>query len=389
MRYAGDIGELNRQWQTTYASFDEIPLMKRVRGTPRVYLDYANFVTNKKQCPLESLSVYGVRQGFEEFLASKRGVPVSQVPHQALPIVAVDRADFAQQTGALRSEFIKRNYIKVLDYILLHGNGVRNTIIYCGLMILVTLLVNPLAAYALSRYKPPSSYKVLLFCMLTMAFPAEVTMIPAFLLLKRFPLVGLVVAALVGFSAAWLVGRLRPGLGEATRGILGGLVGIVVGFYLMPRLFGEGSAHVSLLNTFWALVLPAAANGFSIFLLKGFFDSLPRELYEAADIDGASFIDKILFVVFPMLKALIIINFVGAFIGSWYGATGNILMMTGGGGNTEVAGLHIWYKAFTYLKFGSATAMAWMLGFMLIGFTVHQLKVLSRVEFRANTAKDS
>ena len=119
--------------------------------------------------------------------------------------------------------------------------------------------------------------------------------------------------------------------------------------------------------------------------LKG----IPDDYFEAADIDGASFIDKILFVVFPMLKALIIINFVGAFIGSWYGATGNILMMTGGAGNTEVAGLHIWYKAFTYLKFGSATAMAWMLGFMLIGFTVHQLKVLSRVEFRANTAKDS
>ena len=62
--------------------------------------------------------------------------------------------------------------------------------------------------------------------------------------------------------------------------------------------------------------------------------------------------------------------------------------MTGGGGNTEVAGLHIWYKAFTYLKFGPATAMAWMLGFMLIGFTVHQLQILSRVEFRAATKKD-
>jgi len=89
-----------------------------------------------------------------------------------------------------------------------------------------------------------------------------------------------------------------------------------------------------------------------------------------------------------MLKALILINFVGAFIGSWYAATGNILLMTGGGGNTEVAGLHIWYKAFTYLKFGPATAMAWMLGFMLIGFTVHQLQILSRVEFRAATKKD-
>ena len=118
--------------------------------------------------------------------------------------------------------------------------------------------------------------------------------------------------------------------------------------------------------------------------LKG----IPDDYYEAADIDGASFIDKILFVVFPMLKALILINFVGAFIGSWYAAAGNILLMTGGGGNTEVADLHIWYKAYTYLKFGPATAMAWMLGFMLIGFTVHQLQILSRVEFRTATKKD-
>ncbi|MEX2606727.1 MAG: extracellular solute-binding protein [Kiritimatiellia bacterium] len=116
--------------------------------------------------------------------------------------------------------------------------------------------------------------------------------------------------------------------------------------------------------------------------LKG----IPDDYYEAADIDGATFIDKILFIVFPTLKALIIINFVGAFIGSWYGATANILVMTGGGAGTETAGLHIWYKAFTYLKFGPATAMAWMLGFMLIGFTVYQLRILSRVEFRAQGA---
>ncbi len=117
--------------------------------------------------------------------------------------------------------------------------------------------------------------------------------------------------------------------------------------------------------------------------LKG----IPNDYYEAADLDGASFIDKILFVVFPTLKALIIINFVGAFINSWYGATGNILVMTGGGANTEVAGLFIWYKAFTYLKFGPATAAAWMLAFMLIGFTVYKLRILSRVEFRAAGSK--
>lgn len=112
--------------------------------------------------------------------------------------------------------------------------------------------------------------------------------------------------------------------------------------------------------------------------LKG----VPDDLYEAADVDGASFVDKILFVVFPVLKPLILINFVGAFIASFYNATGNILVMTGGAANTEVAGLHIWYKAFTFLKFGPATAAAWMLGVILIGFTVQQLKMLSRVEFR-------
>jgi len=43
-----------------------------------------------------------------------------------------------------------------------------------------------------------------------------------------------------------------------------------------------------LLNTFGALILPGVANGYSIFLLKGFFDAQPRELYESAALDGAS-----------------------------------------------------------------------------------------------------
>ena len=118
--------------------------------------------------------------------------------------------------------------------------------------------------------------------------------------------------------------------------------------------------------------------------LKG----IPDDYHEAADIDGAGFVDKIIHVVFPILRPLIIINFVGVFIGSWYTATGNILVMTGGGAGTEVVGLHIWYKAFTFLKFGPATAMAWMLGFMLIGFTVHQLRILSRLEFKTTGQKD-
>jgi len=113
--------------------------------------------------------------------------------------------------------------------------------------------------------------------------------------------------------------------------------------------------------------------------LKG----IPDDLYEAADIDGASFTDKILFVIVPTLRPLLIINFVGVFIASWQ-AEANILAMTAGGARTEVAGLHIFYKAFIFLHLGPATAAAWMLGCLLIGFTIYQLRILSRVEFRAN-----
>ena len=103
--------------------------------------------------------------------------------------------------------------------------------------------------------------------------------------------------------------------------------------------------------------------------------------------DGATFIDKILFIVFPIFKPLLMINFVGIFIGSWYYAGANILAMTQGQAGTEVAGLHIFYQAFMFLKFGPATAMAWILGFMLIVFTMYQLRILSRLEFKTTGDK--
>ena len=111
------------------------------------------------------------------------------------------------------------------------------------------------------------------------------------------------------------------------------------------------------------------------------------DFYEAADIDGATFVDKILFVVVPILRPLLIIQFVGVFIGAWK-SSAYILAMTGENVHTEVAGLHIFFKAYTELKFGVAAAMAWVLGFMLIWFTMHQLRILSRLEFKT-TGGDS
>jgi multiple sugar transport system permease protein len=159
--------------------------------------------------------------------------------------------------------------------------------------------------------------------------------------------------------------------------------------HLLPRLFMKAlepynwlqDPQTAMLSCVIPMVWAGIGPGCLIYLaaLKG----IPDDYYEVADLDGATFIDKVLFVIFPIMKPLLIIQFVGVFIGSFYGAGGNILAMTGGGANTEVADLHIWYEAFTFLKFGSATAMAWMLGLLLIGFTIYQLRILARVEFRA------
>ena len=78
-----------------------------------------------------------------------------------------------------------RNYSLVIQYILLHGRAVWVTAVYCLLAVLTTLIVNPLCAYALSRYNLPYGSGVLLFLLATMSFPSEVSLIQNFLLLKQ------------------------------------------------------------------------------------------------------------------------------------------------------------------------------------------------------------
>jgi len=132
------------------------------------------------------------------------------------------------------------------------------------------------------------------------------------------------------------------------------------------------------LPTVWAGVGP----GSLIYLAA--LKNIPHELYEAADIDGAGFRAKLRHIVLPSLKGLIIIQFISAFIVAAQ-SSDFILVMTFGGPNeaTRVADLMIFEKAYLYLRFGLATAMAWILSLMLMGFTVWQINYLSRMEFRA------
>ncbi len=133
----------------------------------------------------------------------------------------------------------------------------------------------------------------------------------------------------------------------------------------------------------WMLALPGiwAGSGSACLIYLAALKSIDEEMYEAADIDGAGPLLKVWSVTLPSLKPLIIINFVGAFIAAFHGM-GNVLVLTGGAYETNVIGLQIFMEAFAYLRFGPATAYAWILGSMLIGFTIYQLDFLKKVEFR-------
>jgi ABC-type sugar transport system permease subunit len=80
-----------------------------------------------------------------------------------------------------------------------------------------------------------------------------------------------------------------------------------------------------------------------------------------------------------------LINLVGAIIGSFQ-AMETIFVMTGGGPllATHTMGLEIWYNAFLYLRFGYATAAAWLMGSLLIGLTLFQLRMMRNLRFSAS-----
>lgn len=116
-----------------------------------------------------------------------------------------------------------------------------------------------LAGYALARLKFLGKQTVLLVVLATLVIPFQVLVIPIFLVLK------------------W--------------------------------------GH--LINTYGALILPTAANGFGIFLMRQYFLTVPAELEEAAAIDGANRWQILWRVLVPLSRPALTTVFVFTFIGEW------------------------------------------------------------------------
>ena len=125
---------------------------------------------------------------------------------------------------------------------------------------------------------------------------------------------------LVATTAGYALSVLRPKYGAVLYGLIlctlfVPSVVLLVPLYLTildPPLLGQ-----SLINTFWAVWLPAGASAFNVVLVKRFFDNLPREVFEAARTDGAGPYRLFWSIVLPMSKPILGVVSVFAIIAAW------------------------------------------------------------------------
>lgn len=139
------------------------------------------------------------------------------------------------------------------------GRFFLNSFIVAGSVTVITVIVSSLAAYAFARLKFPGRESILVAYLGTLMIPQVMLVIPLFLIVSR----------------------------------------------------------LGLINTYQGMILPMAFSSFGAFLLRQFFLSIPKELEEAALIDGASRLRILISIIIPLSLPAIGLLSLFTFIGQW------------------------------------------------------------------------
>ncbi len=153
------------------------------------------------------------------------------------------------------------NYSLVLDSSRGLFSGLINSLIIASFTSAVGLVIGSMAAYALARLNMPGSNKILMMILATQMFPGIVIAIPLFLVMSRTGLV---------------------------------------------------DTHFGLIVVYLSFILPIV-----IWILKGFFESVPMELERAAAVDGASPLQTFRYIVLPISLPPLFATGVFSFIEAW------------------------------------------------------------------------
>jgi len=86
-------------------------------------------------------------------------------------------------------------------------------------------------------------------------------------------------------------------------------------------------ARFGLVNTLWAIILPAGISPLHIFLVRQFMMTLPKSYDDSAEIDGCSRMQTFLFIILPLIKPVLMLIALQAFVASWNNFIGPLVYL--------------------------------------------------------------
>ncbi len=172
-----------------------------------------------------------------------------------------------------------------------NGNWPRyilNSIFVTTTATVVSLFINAMTGYVFARIRFPFRRTLFIMVLVGMMIPPQVTLVPLFVLVKNFPLVG------------------------------------------GNNIFGQGGT--GFVDTYLGLMLPFLAGSFGVFMCRQFYIMFPRELDEAAKMDGCGRFRAFVTIFLPLSKAVLASLAVLKFIGAWNEYTWPLVMTNTGSG---------------------------------------------------------
>ncbi len=207
---------------------------------------------------------------------------------------------------------------------------------------------------------------------------------------------------IVAFLTALLLNRQLPGIGvfrtlfylpSVTAGVATAILWRFIFNYrygLLNQTLGvfgiQGPNWLG--STLWAMpafiIMSTWGFGSLMVLYLAGLQGVPRELYEAAEIDGAGGWQKMFHVTIPMMSPVIFFTMIITIVGSFQIFTAAFIMTEGGPADATLFYiLYLYRNAFQWLHIGYASAMAWILFLIILLLTLIQIRFSRRWVFYA------
>jgi multiple sugar transport system permease protein len=125
---------------------------------------------------------------------------------------------------------------------------------------------------------------------------------------------------IVATTGGYVLAVLRPKYARLITGLLLATLFVPAVVLIVPlylEIVNPPLIHHSFIDSYWAVWMPAGASAFNVILIKRFFDNLPRELFEAARIDGAGPFRVFVSVVLPLSRPILGVVSIFAILASW------------------------------------------------------------------------